>query len=460
MSSSQRPERVVHQDYIVRIRYSNQLPPPPNTPKLLGIPGTGLAGGQYTSAAYASRLAREQPLNIEADAELGMPIDLIGMPGVFDGDERAIMARPAPHAIHPADKALLKPLSAMGKSATAQGGVSFLRRTEYISSQGPQFISSSTSKDLLRLKKDKKRPLPSVKKDDPINIIRNINKGFDVGYPSDAYTGDDTATNIKSAPITDADTRAWLEPKHPSKPELELLDSYPVLPDLDALPDAGYYVVQKFVTNPVGESDFYDERLNAAVLRPIESDDMRARYEQKLAEWDPSGSKSKPLMEYDYEYYLPEEGTGIRGIKRKFNPSDPENDDPELYSHELDDGRRAFKYPRVRTYETYNQTAGEDAYNDSLALALHDPETDVGEVPGAKKRLAKAAYFYPIVQRTALRPKRKVGPIGYSQQSDGQVIDLLQVEVTDPSEEFINRLKDLQAGLENVEPSTTEASTQ
>jgi len=90
MSSGQRPERVVHQDYIARIRYTNTLPPPPNPPKLLDIPGTGLAGGQYTSAGYASRLAREQPLNIEADAELGMPIDLIGIPGIFDGDERGM----------------------------------------------------------------------------------------------------------------------------------------------------------------------------------------------------------------------------------------------------------------------------------------------------------------------------------------------------------------------------------
>lgn len=87
--SGQRPgDKVVHQDYIARIRYSNALPPPPNPPKLLDIPGTGLAGGQYTSAGYASRLARDQPLNIEADAELGMPIDLIGIPGIFDGDER------------------------------------------------------------------------------------------------------------------------------------------------------------------------------------------------------------------------------------------------------------------------------------------------------------------------------------------------------------------------------------
>lgn len=79
---------MIHQDFIARIRFSNGLPPPPNPPKLLDIPNTGLASGQYTNPGFASRLAREQPLNIEADAELGMPLDLVGMPGVFDGDER------------------------------------------------------------------------------------------------------------------------------------------------------------------------------------------------------------------------------------------------------------------------------------------------------------------------------------------------------------------------------------
>ena len=86
-SSSRGSERVIHQDFIARIRYSNALPPPPIPPKLLDIPNTGLSSGVYTAAGFASRLAREQPLNIEADAELGMPLDLVGMPGIFDGDE-------------------------------------------------------------------------------------------------------------------------------------------------------------------------------------------------------------------------------------------------------------------------------------------------------------------------------------------------------------------------------------
>lgn len=75
------------QDYIARIRYSNALPPPPFAPKLLNIQNATLESGEYTSIGFSSRLYREQPLNIETDAELGMRIDLIGLPGIFDEDQ-------------------------------------------------------------------------------------------------------------------------------------------------------------------------------------------------------------------------------------------------------------------------------------------------------------------------------------------------------------------------------------
>ena len=78
-------QHVVHQDYIVRQRYSNALPPPPGAPKLLEIPTQSLS--DYCHPSYAQHLARDAELNIEADAMLGMPIDLVGMPGIFDGDE-------------------------------------------------------------------------------------------------------------------------------------------------------------------------------------------------------------------------------------------------------------------------------------------------------------------------------------------------------------------------------------
>ena len=85
MSAPANRQHVVHQDYIVRQRYSNALPPPPGAVKLMDIPTEGLSA--YTTPDYASRMARAQPINIEADALLGMNIDLVGLPGIFEGDE-------------------------------------------------------------------------------------------------------------------------------------------------------------------------------------------------------------------------------------------------------------------------------------------------------------------------------------------------------------------------------------
>ena len=357
------------------------------------------------------------------------------------------MTRPNPQPLHPTDKQLLKPLSALGKGG-AGGAVSFLRRTEYTSSQGPQHFSSSTSKDLRRANDLKRRKL-SVNKEDPLNIIRNIVKGFDVAYPQDAYRGEENTENIRGAQATDPEIRAWSNPKHPTKPDMELLDSYPVLPDIEALPSSGCFVVTKFQNNPVGSGDNYDERLDAAVLRPKDDAIAYANYQRKLADWDQSSSRPAPLIEDDYDYFLPFEGNPTRGIKRKFDVSDPENEDEDLYTDDVGEGQRAFKYTRLRTYETWQQVGDpNNFYNDSVALALHDPETEVGAVPGTQQRLAKGAYFYPIMQRTALKAKRKVGTMAFTQASDEERIDEINLTVTAVDDNERAAILEIQAALD------------
>ena len=73
------------QDMVVSIRYRNDLPPPHMPPKLLNFDFGGLS--QYLTPAFASSVARREDPNIEADAEGGVPIDMIGVPGYFLGDE-------------------------------------------------------------------------------------------------------------------------------------------------------------------------------------------------------------------------------------------------------------------------------------------------------------------------------------------------------------------------------------
>ncbi len=167
-----------------------------------------------------------------------------------------------------------------------------------------------------------------------------------------------------------------------------------------------------------------------------------------MADWDPESSKPRPLPEDDYDLFLPSTTTSVRGIKRKFNPNDPENDDDDLYTDDLPDGSRAYKYSRVRTYETYTQNGDpEKFYDDSVAMALHDPETDVGPVPGTTKRLAKGAYFYPVMQRTGLRPKRNVGVAAMSQGNDERV-DEVNLRVKDMGEFTRGMVLEQQAALD------------
>jgi RNA polymerase II-associated factor 1 len=184
----------------------------------------------------------------------------------------------------------------------------------------------------------------------------------------------------------------------------------------------------KLSTNPLISGAKNDERLDTAILRPVNDANAESNYQQKLAEWNPESTNPEPIREYDYDYFIPAEESSVRGIKRKFDVNDLENDDPELYTADLGDDVRAFKYSRVRTYETQNQHGdAQNFYNDSVALALHDPVVASKTNSDAKQRLQKGAYIYPIVQRTSLRPKRgNTRALG-----DDQKVDELNVTVTE-----------------------------
>ena len=85
MATSSEPKGVFKQDMVVSTRYRNDLPPPPMPPKLLNIDTGGVE--QYLTPGFAAAIARREEPNIEVDAEGGMPIDMIGIPGYFLGDE-------------------------------------------------------------------------------------------------------------------------------------------------------------------------------------------------------------------------------------------------------------------------------------------------------------------------------------------------------------------------------------
>lgn len=74
-----------HQEYIASLRYRNELPPPEMPPKFLEIPHEGVR--RFLTPEFASAMVRREEPNIDVDAEGGMPIDVVGLPGLHLGDE-------------------------------------------------------------------------------------------------------------------------------------------------------------------------------------------------------------------------------------------------------------------------------------------------------------------------------------------------------------------------------------
>ena len=326
--------------------------------------------------------------------------------------------------IHPKDKNLLRPLSELGKPKFSTGGHSFLRRTEYISSDAKARAEANASAAKASSKSPTSklaRKQTDTSKDDPLNILRHVIKGFDLANPDDVYMGQDDATHLKGAQSTPAEVEAWKRPRHPTKPDLKLVDSYPVKPDLDATTDQGAYIISKFAGNPTNSNHEHDARMDVGILNPIE----------------------KAGEEYDYAFYLPQELEAVRQIKQKYDCLDDEDD--ESNSHRNKDGIPAFRYQHHRTYDIGRQVNSLDQPYREVALALHNPDLHSQiDAAGSSARLDQGAYYYPIGVKMQLKPKRNknLANLGLHQKTledETERPDEIDLVMQDPDEDEIEK---------------------
>ena len=341
----------------------------------------------------------------------------------------AIQAPLATPPVHPRDKSLLRPLAELGKPAFNPAGYSFLRRTEYISSEAKARAEANASANAAKVTSkppaaSKARKPIDASKEDPVSILRSAVKGFDLANPEDVYTGPDTTTNIRGAMPTPTETDAWKRPKHPSKPDIKLLDAYPLKPDPDAVTDSGAYMITKFAGNPTPVTEARDIRMDVGILYPRE-----------LAP-----------DTYNYEFFLPGSQVAVRNVRRKLDVNDDACDDPALYTEKAPDGSGVFKFNFLRTYESgRGSTRGDQQYRE-VALALHDPELD--RQPSSTEYtvrgngidpLEKGAYYYPVLSKVQLKPRRNKNlvQLGLASQATGdefQKFEGIRLTVRQPDE--------------------------
>lgn len=359
----------------------------------------------------------------------------------------AIQAPPIIPPIHPKDKNLLRPLSELGKPKYAPGGYSFLRRTEYISSeQSRPRPDSGASKAPAKAPIKFRKPIDTTK-DEPVNVLRAAVKGFDIANPKDTYTGSDTKENIRGAVPSPAELEAWKNPKHPSKPELKLIDTYDLKPDLDAITDSSSYMIAKFASNPTQSTDIRDTRMDVGVLQPMDlSQEAEADFKAKVAvhEADPVHNPHPGAPLYSYEFFLSTDENTANQMKKKLDVDNPNWDDPTLTTRKNHNGRTSFRLNHIRTYDTQRQSITLEHPYREVAIAIHDPALEritaqanfetAGKVSG---RLDKAAYYYPLVQKLQLKPRRnknfaQLGLASKIPEVDENKVDAIELEIRDP----------------------------
>lgn len=341
------------------------------------------------------------------------------------------MAPENPQPIDPADLPLLMTIDQLRNPAPKNVNVSFLRRTQHIGvdrTAGSEAHAASIQKPS---RGAKKKPVT----DDPIYLKKFIQKGFDIAYPQSKHTGADTEGHIRGHTATKAEVDAWANPVHPENAKLKPVGFFPVVPDLEGFPDPGGYLQFKFDKAPLAAvGGKRDKRLDVGVLSPVTPELRICQEHDSKVKLHKKNSKLYPdpgPLPYDYQLFLPEKAQSAQQIHASMDLSNANRDNEDLYTNESMEGNKFHRYDRVRTYATSTQVFNNDQKD--LALTFYEPKD------GDVRQLA--AYYYPILGKTRLKPERSrtiaqagLAPTSTQQEEREEQIDQMQVIVRDPNE--------------------------
>lgn len=319
--------------------------------------------------------------------------------------------------MHPRDRQLLRPLSTLGKPKVAENSVSFLRRTEYISNTGAKAHSSPMRPNGKNVtKRPPKRKSPESDVGTPAYVKRKIEKGFAV-----------TQENLRN-------TSKIRHPQSTDKNKnLRVVETFPLLPDNNALPDTGAYVQIKYTHAPaLGKNGSFDTRLLSTFLSPVEkTEEQNAAYQAMVEAYELSPEKiAKPNHGIEYDLYMAGSQKSAQQFRERFSVNNPKHDDDSLYTARDSDGKPCFPFSRIRTYVTKDEIELDHAtkYTDSVFLTF-------GEDAASSKRAV--AWYYPIMSLNKIEPPReqqinKSMNGGRNEGEERQIIDELEVTVEDP----------------------------
>ncbi|CCF55803.1 hypothetical protein KAFR_0A03680 [Kazachstania africana CBS 2517] len=225
------------QDYIAKIRYENNLPPPTVPPKLLNYqinPDEDVDSPQLITSLYTR--TNVTPL-VDINGDLGMPMDLMEIPGLLNKNDTRYLYSFDNVKLDPKDRILLRDPRVDRLTKTDMSKVKFLRRTEYVSST----IAASNTK---------KRPRNRLEDDDdkvlnPAEIVTRVENTFEA--------------------MTDDLSKL----RHPVKRHLKATKVWNLIPDTASM-DQNYFTLKLVGSAALDKREKEALALKTTIFRPVE----------------------------------------------------------------------------------------------------------------------------------------------------------------------------------------------
>ncbi|GAA5870783.1 hypothetical protein JCM8547_001707 [Rhodosporidiobolus lusitaniae] len=360
-------------DLLVRVRYQNPLPPPPFPPRVFHIPTTPQ---RYAGYDFLTPIQSERELPMILDTELGMPLEYgrAGEGGKRDAEywmgNRSAIAPPKDEplpVLDDDDSFLLEDASSSAGPSNAMPGapqranvvdvskkvdVSWLRRTEYLSSEVGKAMQAGNGTP-------KRQALDDFDPNDRDARARAITATFAAAH----------------VPLADL--------RHPTKSHLTAVESYDLLPDSDLW--ANEFDLVRFGEDPgdKGTNELPrlgpDPRLPRAIFREI--------------------SENLEPTDQRVSFFLPQDdATAVAYAHKRMSAEDTAEGE-------------SIEYRWVRDY----QIASSRPLHQEYIFTFDNGDDDDDETatpaekaarPATTKGRKKGAYYVPLANLTQLRKRR------------------------------------------------------
>lgn len=373
------------QEYIARIKYSNELPPPIIPPKLLRYPinkNEEVDSPQLITSLFTK--TNVTPL-INIDNDLSMPMDLMNIPGLLNKNDTTFLYGFDNIKLNDKDRILLRDprIDRIVKTDTSK--VTFLRRTEYLSST---MASNSNNAN---------------KNNDEYGASSSLNKkrsrsDYDDGYDR-MLNSSEIVNKVEST--FDKMSHDLTTFKHPIKRNLKAVKVWDLLPDTASM-DQNYFTLRLVGSAALDTKEREKLSLNTTIFRPVELEE-----DEWISMYTINNKNDSKILEENYEKLIDNDNSTSTSIDNK-----------------------VFKFKRLRDFDMKQVVTMPTNIN------LNNNSNPFGEVSIIFNNDKKIAYYKPLRSRIELR-RRRVNDIFKNLVKEHNV-DQLNIKLRNPTTKEAN----------------------